>query len=237
VLRFRTPLAISLPSLLFLLGLSSAGVAQLVEHLICNQRVGGSIPSASSTRNFAGGVKRSESSQSKIRGWCLLTRVLFVFSLVAETLLWKLLSGHVVSAPGVSPGCAWCVPNEFSGRVGEWLKPADCKSAAPCGLRRFESSPVHQPLVARRKPQGNRVRVDCFAITISDVLKRSVSWLPNENGAAKNNCAAKNELLTASESHVIRRGTGSAWVAQLVERVLGKDEVTGSIPVPGSSLL
>ena len=28
--------------------------------------------------------------------------------------------------------------------------------------------------------------------------------------------------------------TDSAWVAQLVERVLGKDEVTGSIPVPGS---
>jgi hypothetical protein len=28
-----------------------------------------------------------------------------------------------------------------------------------------------------------------------------------------------------------------AWVAQLVERVLGKDEVTGSIPVPGSSTL
>ena len=29
-------------------------------------------------------------------------------------------------------------------------------------------------------------------------------------------------------------GMGSAWVAQLVERVLGKDEVTGSIPVVGS---
>ena len=28
--------------------------------------------------------------------------------------------------------------------MGEWLKPADCKSAAPCGLRRFESFPVHQ---------------------------------------------------------------------------------------------
>ena len=28
--------------------------------------------------------------------------------------------------------------------------------------------------------------------------------------------------------------TGSAWVAQLVERVLGKDEVTGSIPVASS---
>ncbi len=32
----------------------------------------------------------------------------------------------------------------FAGRVGERLKPADCKSAAPCGLRRFESFPVHQ---------------------------------------------------------------------------------------------
>ena len=31
-------------------------------------------------------------------------------------------------------------------------------------------------------------------------------------------------------------GSHSAWVAQLVERVLGKDEVTGSIPVPGSSI-
>jgi hypothetical protein len=72
-------LAISLPSLLFLVGLRSAGVAQLVEHLICNQRVGGSIPSASSTRIFAGGVRRSESSQSNITGWCLPTRVLFVF--------------------------------------------------------------------------------------------------------------------------------------------------------------
>src|SRR2546429_9846023 len=37
--------------------------------------------------------------------------------------------------------------SKFAGRVGEWLKPADCKSAAPCGLRRFESFPVHQALV------------------------------------------------------------------------------------------
>jgi hypothetical protein len=50
----------------------------------------------------------------------------------------------------------------------------DCKSVAPCELRRFESSPVHQ-----------------FAV--------------------------------------------KAVVAQLVERVLGKDEVTSSILVNGSS--
>jgi hypothetical protein len=78
--------------------------------------------------------------------------------------------------------------------------------------------------------------VDRLAITTSDARERSVSWSPNENGAVKEKCAAKDELLIASELYVIRRGTGSAWVAQLVERVLGKDEVTGSIPVPGSSL-
>ena len=30
------------------------------------------------------------------------------------------------------------------GRVAERLMATDCKSVAPCGLRRFESSPVHQ---------------------------------------------------------------------------------------------
>ena len=34
--------------------------------------------------------------------------------------------------------------------------------------------------------------------------------------------------------NVVHGKPESAWVAQLVERVLGKDEVTGSIPVPGS---
>ena len=53
--------------------------------------------------------------------------------------------------------------------------PTDCKSVAPCELRRFESSPVHHEF-----------------------------------------CLQK------------------AVVAQLVERVLGKDEVTSSILVNGS---
>jgi hypothetical protein len=34
-------------------------------------------------------------------------------------------------------------------QVGEWLKPADCKSAPPCEVRRFESFPVHQIFIAR----------------------------------------------------------------------------------------
>ena len=34
----------------------------------------------------------------------------------------------------------------ISAQVGEWLKPADCKSAPPSEVRRFESFPVHQNL-------------------------------------------------------------------------------------------
>ncbi len=50
------------------------------------------------------------------------------------------------------------------GRVGEWLKPADCKSAAPCGLRRFESSPVHHLNSWRcgRKSPGSQIVAECF---------------------------------------------------------------------------
>ncbi len=140
------PLASPVPNLLFLCGLSSAGVAQLVEHLICNQRVGGSIPSASSS-SFEQGVKRSESRHGNMKGLVSLdTSPFCVFA---------------CSAPEDNTGTietarCWCL-TVFRGRVGEWLKPADCKSAAPCGLRRFESFPVHQhPFSAIHVPENSR---------------------------------------------------------------------------------
>jgi hypothetical protein len=43
-----------------------------------------------------------------------------------------------------------------------------------------------------------------------------------------------NEIRLAREKSENRLTTTDAHVAQLVERVLGKDEVTGSIPVMGS---
>jgi hypothetical protein len=36
-----------------------------------------------------------------------------------------------------------CLLASSFGQVAERSKAADCKSAGPCGLRRFESSPVH----------------------------------------------------------------------------------------------
>ena len=129
--------------LLYFLGLRRAGVAQLVEHLICNQRVGGSNPSASSAKIFrvrgkipidcGRQVPASRSKRKSVFCLCKLRGCTVPFLASIFTSI---------------PPC---------GRVGEWLKPADCKSAAPCGLRRFESSPVHH-LVAlpeeelRREP-------------------------------------------------------------------------------------
>ena len=81
----------------------------------------------------------------------------------------------------------------FTGRVGEWLKPADCKSAAPCGLRRFESFPVHQVLAVR-------VAENRRAIASSDVRKRSdsgrrpICGRNGKNDAAQEKCAAKDDF-------------------------------------------
>ena len=84
------------------------------------------------------------------------------------------------------------------GRVAEWLMAADCKSAAPCGLRRFESSPVHQ-----QSRIGFRSFADALVLAAGRDAWAAVIYF-------------------------------RAVVAQLVERVLGKDEVTSSILVNGS---
>jgi hypothetical protein len=108
----------------------------------------------------------------------------------------------------------------FTGRVGEWLKPADCKSAAPCGLRRFESSPVHHCIATHGEwLDKTRKRIQREASEIQVPAKKE-----KRDGPAT--------FLFGFEWYAGQ--PERAWVAQLVERVLGKDEVTGSIPVPGS---
>src|SRR5579871_1680418 len=62
--------------------------------------------------------------------------------------------------------------------------------------------------------------------------RRKIANAMFESGS-KNGAIAGRRWSAVSQGDGLQ-GTGSAWVAQLVERVLGKDEVTGSIPVPGS---
>jgi hypothetical protein len=138
-----------------------AGVAQLVEHLICNQRVGGSNPFASSTQSEAGIWKTKRQKIYRRLNFLGAGPVLAVLPLQVQA----------AQRPDASGGCgvresgwgaaefaglaelgtgaqaaedAECAGRTIWAQVAERLMAADCKSAAPCELRRFESSPVHQ---------------------------------------------------------------------------------------------
>ena len=128
----------------------AAGVAQPVEHLICNQRVGGSNPFASSSlsahRRENGrrglvevsgeGLPNLKSTQP-CAGTGVCPRPTADSTYLAQTNGTRTRNeGARLSLPARAG--ASC------GQVAERSKAADCKSADPCGLRRFEPSPVHQ---------------------------------------------------------------------------------------------
>ena len=76
------------------------------------------------------------------------------------------------------------------GRVGEWLKPADCKSAAPCGLRRFESYPVHQfSLSCAGTKLGDARSKSVFGVRVARVSSclgsKTVPGLGSSDGRAR----------------------------------------------------
>ena len=157
-----------------------AGVAQLVEHLICNQRVGGSNPFASSTQSEAGirknetagdfpaacfsgagPVLRGESTSSAGSAKSGSIRWLRRARKAGWEGVWWV--GDLASHPNRSPrrpvrmghprrwGTRRRVELVVWAQVAERLMAADCKSAAPCELRRFESSPVHHTEQGRRE--------------------------------------------------------------------------------------
>ena len=112
----------------------------------------------------------------------------------------------------------------FGGEVAERSKAADCKSAG-ASLRRFESCPP------QRTDKGNR----------SYWLFVTVNKLKAGCNAYKAGVA---QLARASAFQAEGRGFESrlpliafyAHVAQSVEHILGKDEVSGSSPLVGSML-
>ena len=107
------------------------------------------------------------------------------------------------------------------GEVAEWSKAADCKSAG-VSLRRFESCPPHR-----------------FGFSGSFGLFNLINRLVELFHALKAGVA---QLARASAFQAEGRGFESrlplkgcnAHVAQPVEHILGKDEVSGSSPLVGS---
>src|SRR5579862_2994842 len=101
------------------------------------------------------------------------------------------------------------------GEVPEWPKGSDCKSDGLC-LRRFESSPLHQ-FTALLGGSGNSSvgRARAFQARGRGFEPR----FPLQFRSLKRRGRQSNE--------------DHAHVAQPVEHFLGKEEVTGSIPVVG----
>src|ERR1700739_410675 len=98
---------------------------------------------------LARGARRDDSRHGNINGLVSLdtSPICVLLATRSRTTVWQSNTGHSVSVLAVFADTILVSRQKFPGRVGEWLKPADCKSAAPCGLRRFESFPVHQALV------------------------------------------------------------------------------------------
>jgi hypothetical protein len=95
------------------------------------------------------------------------------------------------------------------GGVPEWLKGADCKSAGEC-LRRFESYPHHSWSAAG-------------AGAVTGPAREHIRGCSSDGRASA--------FQAEGRGFESRRPLHVARVAQSVERILGKDEVTGSIPV------
>ena len=113
------------------------------------------------------------------------------------------------------------------GEVAEWTKAADCKSAG-ASLRRFESCPPHS---------------NGAFFTMGSLISRSLSYLCIRMFCnSKAVLAGVAQLARASAFQAEGRGFESrlpliksfAHVAQSVEHILGKDEVSGSSPLVGS---
>ena len=81
---------------------------------------------------------------------------------------------------------------EFRGRVGEWLKPADCKSAAPCGLRRFESFPVHQDSARSTKRERQGAAARTATVSDSQDNRRIIANAMFEGGRKRGRKAVEN---------------------------------------------
>ena len=150
-----------------------------------------------------------------------------------------------------------------NGGVPEWPKGADCKSAA-FTLRRFESFPLHKGQARMATPEWSRLFTRAHTSKMTQMIKIGSDNRPHgPDGMVRCGCSSVGRALAFQARRrgfeslrplsvkqqskyllcflksrrilpVQRISRNFAHVAQLVERVLGKDEVSSSILDMGS---
>jgi hypothetical protein len=120
-----------------------------------------------------------------------------------------------------------CIMHNASwfGEVAEWTKAADCKSAG-ASLRRFESCPPHQ--------LPYRMQDIWSGIQDSSYIVHHASFHGRAGVAQLARASAFQAEGRGFESRLPLNNRG-AHVAQSAEHILGKDEVSGSSPLVGST--
>ena len=122
----------------------------------------------------------------------------------------------------------FAVCSVFAGGVPERSKGADCKSAGSA----FGGS---NPPPSTRASTGGDLRAQAGVVQWPEPQpSKLMMWVRFPSPAPKADVAAVAEVVEVVEV-VEARGLPSAHIAQSVEHFLGKEEVTGSNPVVGSS--
>jgi hypothetical protein len=233
----------------------SAGVAQLVEHLFCKQAVGGSSPFASSKFLFDDVSEGCPSGQREqavnlpdysyvgsnptpSTGFCVplegrsAARASISFAGVAQLVERQPSKLNVEgsnpfsrsSSPDVAGSKDGAVARNVEGVLGRF---AACATFRTRAIRRVSGTP---PTGRSVSPVSNPFSRSSFAELCSSSLAPA---------SGRSSFLASDVWFVAGGRRRARSGAGlwqtQAHIAQMVERVLGKDEVTSSILVVGSN--
>jgi hypothetical protein len=214
------------------IGAHLAGVAQPAEHLFCKQAVGGSTPPVSST-SFA---TTSEGCPSGQREQAVnLPAYAYVGSNPTPSTSFGVSAAQAVTRPSRASSRARR-PRRFVMGLGVSVAPVDLFFHDP--ERRRGGAVAPRAAYRRRHP---------VEVGASANVNGNGSARRDGGGTGLTSCASTHagvaqlvehqpSKLNVVGSSPISRSTELAHIAQLAERVLGKDEVTSSNLVVGSTL-
>ena len=220
-----------------------AGVAQLVEHLFCKQVVSGSIPLASSTAlretfstRSSFKALRSKTSEGCPSGQREQAVNLPAHAYVGSNPTPSTNANSARTARGTQPGMSdprrgLASPRNFAG-VTQLVESQFSKLKVD-GSSPFSRSDFLNASRLLKTQQQTR----CASLVAGEALASTGAErtpVREHRSAAKAQPPAKIARRPVSRNNVTR--TNTAHLAQLVEHVLGKDEVTSSSLVVGSNL-
>ena len=219
-----------------------AGVAQLVEHLFCKQVVSGSIPLASSNTDLATSsqTKTSEGCPSGQREQAVnLPAHAYVGSNPTPSTISNRTRSARGSLPGMrsprrglslsrkSAGVTQLVESQFSKLMVVCL-------GSPAPLRWSESSGASPQVLGPRPQNSRRFEASSGSAGVTQLVESQFSKLMVDGSSPFSRSKFLGASCTGLDS-VSVTSTNQAHLAQLVEHVLGKDEVISSNLMVGST--